>query len=230
MPTDTSDQQITMPVDADAADNPVAFANAVADIESRLVLRYVDEADRTTRHPAPVEGQISYLQTENRTDLYAPDWISLYTRSFYSMLRKGADQTLSSNTSLTNDTALVAALPISQTFGFRLNLFYDGPDAGDIKFAIAAPAGATGVCGVQAISTAGVAGVGTGQYSATAALGTAIACGTTGAGNRLLALIEGEVTMGATAGNLQLQWAQNTPDAGTTAVRARSRMFVWRIL
>lgn len=234
MPADTSDQQITLPIGADAADNPVAFINMVADVESRLALRYTDTADRTTRHPAGVENQISGLGTENRFDVFdGTNWISLHPRAMYAYIRKTANQSVNSGTTgttLINDTALLAALPTAGTFGFVVNVFYDGPDAGDIKFAVATVAAMTGTYGVHAISTAGASGVGTGQFSATTTLGTAIACGATGVGTGLLAIIKGEVTMGGTAGNLQLLWAQNTADAGNTTVRARSSMEVWRIL
>lgn len=234
MSTDTTDQQITIPSGTDAADNPVAFANMVADVESRLVLRYTDLADRTTRHPASVENQVSGLGTENRFDAFdGANWISLHTRALFAYARKSANQSVSSastGTTLINDTALLVALPTAGTFGFTLNLYYDGPDAGDIKFAFPTIAGMTGTYGVHAISTAGAAGVGTGQFSATTTFGTAIAAGTTGVGTGLLAIIKGEVTMGGTAGNLQLQWAQNTADAGSTTMRARSSMEAWRIL
>jgi hypothetical protein len=233
MSTTTSDQQITIPVGTDAADAPVAFTNQTSGLESRLVLRYTNEADRTARHAVGIENQVSGLATENRLEVYdGTNWISLYTRSRYAYVRKTANQSVSSastGTTLINDTALLVALPAAGIFGFALDIFYDGPDAGDIKFAFTAPALATGTYGVHAISTAGAATVGTGQYSATTTFGTAIACGTTGVGTGLLAIIKGEITMGGTAGNLQLQWAQNTADASNTTVRSRSRMEAWRV-
>lgn len=233
MPTNTSNQGITLPVGPDAADAPVGFTNQTAGIESRLVMRFTDTADRTARLAVPVEGQFSHLGTENRLEVYdGTNWISAYSRGLYAMVRKAANQSVNSagtGTTLTNVTDLVVALPTAGVFGWRADLFYDGPDAGDIKFAYTAPAGATGTYGVQAISTAGAGAVGTGQYGATTTFGTALVCGATGVGTGLLARMAGEITMGGTAGNLQLQFAQNTADASNTTLRARSRMEVWRI-
>lgn len=233
MPTNTPNQGITLPLGPDAADAPVGFANQTAGLESRLVMRFVDAADRTARVAVPVEGQFSHLGTENRLEVFdGTNWVSAYSRGLFALTRKSANQSVNSagtGTTLVDVTGLVVALPTAGLFGWRATLFYDGPDAGDIKFAYTAPAGATGTYGVQAISTAGAAAVGTGQYGATTTFGTAIVCGTTGVGTGLLGIMEGEITMGGTAGNLQLQFAQNTADAANTTLRARSRMEVWRI-
>lgn len=233
MPTNTSNQGITLPVGADVADAPVAFANQTSGLESRLNMRFTDTADRTARVPVPVENQVSLLGTENRTEVYdGTNWVSEYSRSMFAMVRKTANQSVSSGTTgttLVSATDLVATLPTAGIFGFRAALFYDSPDAADIKFAFPTIAGMTGTYGIHGISTAGAGGVGTGQFSATTTFGTALICGGVGAGNGLLALIFGEVTMGGTGGALQLQFAQNTADAGNTTLRARSRMEVWRV-
>lgn len=230
MPTNTSNQGIQLPVGADTADGPVAFTNQTAGVEGRLVMRFASIADRTARVPVPIEGQVSHLADVDRIEVYdGTNWISLYTRSRYAFVRKSVNESLNTNTVLQNDDVLFAPLPTAGIFGFALDIFYDGPDAGDIKFAFTAPAGATGIYAAHAISTAGAAAVGTGQFGGTTTFPNTLICGTTGTGTPLLAIIKGEITMGGTAGNLQLQWAQNTSDATNTTVRARSRMEVWRI-
>lgn len=229
MPTDTPDQQITMPVDADTADNPVAFASAVGDFEHLLVRHYTDEADRTTRMLTLVENDISTLGTENRAEIYnGSAHISLYTRSLFLFTRKTAVQNVGpSNTTLQNVTDMVATLPgiTGAIFGWRSTVFYDGDGTADIKFAHTIPAGATMTWAVAGFATNSIDPV----FSGTTVSGTAIALGAIGVGSTNVALIEGEITMGATAGNLQLQAAQNTSTAAATNVQARSRMEVWRI-
>ena len=73
MSTVTPDQGIVIPIGTDAADNPQAFIDQTAGVESRLVLRYTNLADRTARHTAPVEGQITDLAAESRMDAYDGD-------------------------------------------------------------------------------------------------------------------------------------------------------------
>mgnify|MGYP000288100603 CR=1 FL=1 len=93
MPTDTPDQQITTPVDADAADAPVGFLATVADVEPRLVRRYVDEADRTARMLSLTENAVSTLGTENRAEIYdGAAHVSLVTRAVYARSRVTATQ------------------------------------------------------------------------------------------------------------------------------------------
>lgn len=229
MPTDTPDQQITMPVDADTADAPVAFVSAVGDFEHLLVRHYLNEADRTTRMLTLVDNDVSALATEARVDIWnGAAHISLYTRSLFAFARKTAVQNFqATGTTLTNVTGLSAALPgtTGAIFGWRSVIFYDGDGTADIKFAYTIPAGATMTWGLGGFATNSTDP----NFSGTTVSGTAISLGAIGIGNTNVAFFEGEVTMGATAGNLQLQAAQNSAVAAATNVQARSRMEVWRI-
>lgn len=230
MPVNTTDQQITLPIGADAADNPVAFVNQTLDIESRLALRYTDEVDRTTRHPSSIEGEVSHLADVDRYDIYdGANWISLFTRSFHTFARKSASQALTlSNTSLQNVTGLVSSLPATGVFGFTGTVFYDTSATADLKLAFTIPAGATMEWGLMGAATAG-GGSGDGTFLTATASAAAIPVGGAGVGTGLWAQIEGEVNTTGTAGNLQLQAAQNTSDATQSTIHARSRLRVWRI-
>lgn len=229
MPTTTADQGLTEPVDLDTADNPVAFVNLVGGVEQRLVRRYTDEADRTTRMLTLVENAVSTLATENRAEIYdGTNHISLYSRALYANLRKTSDQNVGpSNTTLANVTDLVAALPTANgaIFGWQAVIFYDAATAADIKFAFTIPTGATMRWGIIG---AGTATVGDPAWTTQTASGTATAIGGNGVGTVLMTIIHGELTLGANPGNLQLQAAQNTSDATATTVFTRSRMQVWR--
>ena len=57
---------------------------------------------------------------------------------------------------------------------------------------------------------------------------TVQAMGGNGATTPLGALVSGTVITGATAGNLQLQWAQNTSNATAASVLAGSALTAWR--
>jgi hypothetical protein len=229
MPTDTSDQQITMPVDADSADNPVAFVNSVADIETRLVRRYTSEADRTARMLSLSENDISTLATEDRAEIYnGSAHVSLYRRSLFALARKTANLTLTQNsTALQNVTELLAAVPTAGTFGFRAVIYYSSATVADIKFAFLLPAGGTVLWGGIGVVTGGGAS-GDANFATAAASDATVPYGGNAVGVVLNLQIEGEYTAGGTAGNLQLRAAQNTADLSNTVIHAGSRLEVWR--
>lgn len=233
MPTTTTDQGITIPVDADSADNPVAFTNNVAGIEQRLVRQYTNEADRTARMLVLPENAMSGLATENRLDVWdGAAHVSLYHRSVFANLYRTADSAaLVSNTTLQNDTDLAIALPTAGRFQFEAVIFYDSSTTADFKAAFTVPAGATLRWGGIGASTTVSGGVGPGQFSVAIASGAAIVYGGSGTGtaNTLILKISGTVVMGGTSGPLWFQWAQNTSDATNTIVRANSRLTAWRV-
>jgi hypothetical protein len=228
MPVVTPDQGLSLPIFADAASNPAAFTNFVAGVEPRLVRLYADEADRTARQLVVAENELSALATENRVEVYnGATNISLHTRAMYLSTRVAADQVLTaSSVVLQNVTNMAAALPatVGAIFRWRSHIFYDATTVADIKFAYTIPAGATMRWGINALGPAGVNPI----YTAIVGSGTATPVGALGIGSVLTALIEGEVTMAAAAGNLQLQAAQNAAEASVTTVFARSCMEVWR--
>lgn len=236
MPTDTPDQQITKPVDADTADNPVAFNSSVADIEQRLVRMYTDEADRTARMLVLNNGSLSMLTAptvgSQRTEVYdGTNHVSLFTRSVWGRNRKTADQNVGpSNTVLANITGMSIPLPgtTGAIFQFEAVAYYNSNTTADIKFAFTIPAGATMRWGGTGLSTGAGSVSGDATFPSITGSGTSAAFG--GAAADAWAYFQGEVTMGVTAGNLQLQAAQQTSDASATNVLARSRIMAYRIL
>lgn len=228
MPAVTPDQGLSLPIDADVADNPVAFNNFVAAVEPRLVRLYTDTADRAARQLVVAENELSGLATENRVEVYnGAANVSLHTRAVHTTTRIAVDQVLTaSSTVLQNVTSMLATLPgtTGAVFAWRGHVFYDATTTADIKFAFTIPAGATMRWGMSALGPGGTNPI----YTSITGSGTAIAAGALGIGSVLWAPFSGEVTMAATAGNLQLWAAQNTADASVTTVFARSFMEVWR--
>lgn len=233
MSTNTPDQAITIPAGGDTADNVVAFTNFVADVEPRLVRSYTNEADRTAKMLVLAENGISTLGSENRAEIYdGTNQISLHTRSLYAYSRVTSDQLLTmSSTALQNLTNLVVSLPgdSGAIFRFRAFVYYDSATAADLKLAFTIPTGATMKWGVVSGLAAGASGsTGDGQFAAQTASAAATAIGGAGVGTALLCTVEGEVTMNTTAGDLQMQAAQNTSDATQSTVQARSYIEAWR--
>lgn len=233
MPTDTTDQQITTPTGTDAADNPVAFVNQVADLEPRLVRRYTTEADRTARMLSLTENAISTLATEDRVDIYnGTNHISLHSRALFANKFRTVDAAAINNSvALVSDAVLFAALPTAGRFQFDLTLFYDSSTTADFKVAFTIPAAAVIRWGGVGPSTTVASGVGPGQFSVAIGSGTTIVYGGSGVGtgNTVAIMVRGNVLMGGTAGNLQVQYAQQVADPTDTVVRAHSRLQVWRV-
>lgn len=233
MPTDTTDQQITIPVDADSADNPVAFVNNVADVEQRLVRRYTNLADRTARMLVLNENDVSTLAAEDRVEVYdGANHISLAQRALFAAPFRTADSAaIVSNTVLASDSVLTVAVPTAGRFQFDLTLYYDSSGTADLKVAFVWPAGATGRWGMHGPATTVATGVGDGVFNTVASSGTAIVIGGSGNGasNITMAIARGSLLMGGTSGTFAVQFAQNVSDATNTIIRADSRLQVWRV-
>jgi|SoiMetStandDraft_5_1073268.scaffolds.fasta_scaffold20371_2 hypothetical protein len=210
----------------DPANLPSAQAAWDGVMENRLAQRYASEADRTARNPAPNEGEISHLLDVDRYEVFdSANWISLYRRSLYALIRKTADQTVNNSTVLVNDTQFVVPLPTAGIFQWHHLVFCDTDATADIKFAYTIPAGATMRWGAIGPATTAVAGIGDGNFNSVTASGTANAYGS---GTVPVVSIYGEITMGGTAGNLQFQFAQNVAVVANTTVNTRSRLEIWR--
>lgn len=234
MPANTTDQQITYPIGTDTANNPVAFTSMLAGVETRLVLKYANEADRAARHTAPQEGDLTGLAAENRYDTYdGANYVSTFTRSlFFAATRTTDSANIISSTGLVADTVMTCPLPTVGRFEWNAVWFYDSSTTADFKFAMSWPAAVTNPrWGIQGLATGATLTTGDGQFGTANASGTALAVGGAGVGtaNTLMALASGTVTMGGTAGNLVVSYAQNTVDATNSVCRIGSRLHVWRV-
>lgn len=133
-------------------------------------------------------------------------------------VRNTALQTVNNSTTLVNATSLVLALAANEIVAFMAQVFYTGNGTADIQIAFTVPAGATirwnNAGGVRNTTAGTVAFV-----AAVTASGTSMAFegGTNGT-----ATLIGTVVNSTTAGNLQLQFAQNTADASNTDLQANS--------
>jgi len=236
MPVNSANQGIPEQQGADPANLPSAQVSWDGVMENRLWQRYASEADRTARNPAPNENEASALADVDRVDIWnTANWISLYHRALNIEVEVTGDQTLAaSSIALQNVTALVCPLPTAGTFRFELDFFIDATTASDCRLAFTWPAGVTNArWGAIGPALTIAAGVGDGVFGPvqTASAGF-IAFGTSGTGtaNSVYIHAHGRLTMGGTAGNLQVQACQNAVDASAIVVRIGSALRVWRTL
>lgn len=221
------DQGITLNVGTDPANYPSAQNSMFAGILSRLNLRYANEATRTANHPVSVTNEVSWLTAEARGDVYdGANWVSLFHRSNFSVLRVVNQAVASNSTALANVAGVSVALPTAGRFHWRALVWASSPTTGDIKYAYTIPVGAAMRWSVMGLEAA--AGSTFTAASATASA-AALPIGCLGAGTVTVTQLDGEITMGGTAGNLQLQAAQNTADAGVTNI-ALVKQWLWREL
>jgi hypothetical protein len=226
MTTLSPNQGITLQAGTDPANLPGAQVAWDATMENRLAQRYASIADRTARNAAPNEGELSHLADVDRVEIFdSVNWISAYRRAHWAYIRKSADQFVSATTVLTNDTELLAAMPIAGTFSWESIIFCGSNDTADIQIAFTWPAGATVRWGSHGLATTAVAGVGDMHIDTETVSGNTNQHGCNGAN---LITAYGDIVMGGTAGNLQMQFTQNTNTVVNTTIQRGSRMRVWR--
>ena len=221
MSTVTPNQQIIVPTLADAANNPTAFNDMIAGVESRLVLRYTTNLDRTTRNPAPVFGQLSVVGTNSWYDRWnGTKWIPATPIK----VAKTANQVVNNSTTLVNDLHLVAALPAINTY-YHVAIIarYTSSTTADIKFSLTLPAGATGFIGGPGLTTAAAGQTADADFEAVT-IPAVRPYGGAGGATFTLVTLNATILTGANAGNCQLQWAQNALDATNTTIFAQSLM------
>jgi hypothetical protein len=133
---------------------------------------------------------------------------------------KSADQSVTSNTSPVNDSQLKFAVAANEKFLFQVWLYTTSANSTPcMVYTASGPSGSTVVWSPPDVYTS--------------AGGTANSTGATGGttlthfvdGNTRIAVMFGTITNGSTAGDLQIQWAQNTSSATATTVKAGSYIY-----
>lgn len=137
------------------------------------------------------------------------------------LVRKTADESVTSSTTLQNDTHLLFAVAANEVWLFEAFLAVEGSDAGDFKLAFKVPSGATLIWAAH--------GVRTGATTATDDINAIVievddspATYGSAAASDVGIFVKGTIVNGANAGDLQLRWAQATSDGTPTKVLANS--------
>lgn len=139
---------------------------------------------------------------------------------------KPADQSVTSSTTLVNDSDLSLSLPASTTWVFFGMLGVTGAaiSTGDIKVNFTVPTGSTLVYEAFGFSPSGT----TTQMNTVRPAGTTSSVGVNGTSESPVILL-GSLVVSTTAGNLQLQWAQNVSSGTSTTVKTGSFLTSWQI-
>ncbi len=137
-------------------------------------------------------------------------------------IRKTADESVTSSTTLQNDDQLTFSIGANETYIYHIIMNATMASAGSIKYTVTAPSGAT--CST---SSFGIDSTGSGGELLNAGCGTSGFYG--GTGTTSYETIDGTVTTGATPGTVTLQWAQNSSNGTATVVKAGSQLVAYKV-
>ena len=132
------------------------------------------------------------------------------------IVRKSADQTVNNSITLVDDDELLFAVGANEVWDVWLFLRLISDSTPDLKFAFTVPPSGTIIILVAYASLQP-------QTDGT----TAVVLSTSGAAQQYL--LHCQYVGGATAGNVQFQWAQNTADASDTKVLANSSIIAHKL-
>lgn len=142
------------------------------------------------------------------------------------IVRKTADESLSASTTLQDDNDLVLALAANEVWLVHYALRYSSPTAADLKVAFTFPSGGEIEFHSSHKTSTGASDdldwLGTTTPTASQSFGSITT-------SVQFARIDGLFVNGGTAGNLTLQWAQVTSDAGSTIMKAHSTLWAVKL-
>lgn len=210
-----------MPYTTLVAGTTITASWANASVRDQSVTPFATAAARTSAITSPVTGMLSHRADGFAFEGYdGTGWVLAAQHQVF--VRKTADETLSSNTTLQNDDALLWAVRSNAVYIMHLWVLYQSGTAGDFKMGFTVPASTT-MAWAWFGSDTNLAVVNAGPFnesSSTAAGGSTA---------NLWAHVHGVITTSATSGNVQFQWAQNSSDGTSTIVRAGSYGYLHRV-
>jgi hypothetical protein len=131
------------------------------------------------------------------------------------LVRKTALETVNNSTTLQNDDEIFWTPATSAVYQLELVVMYNSGTIPDLKLAFTVPTGAALTWAALYVDPSS----GSMTVSANLTTGVLAIGGTAG---DVHCLVQGVLVMSTTAGNLQLQWAQNTANASNSNVLAGS--------
>jgi len=133
------------------------------------------------------------------------------------VVRKTADESVTSSTTLQNDDHLTVAIGASQVMAIRYILFVDAGATGDLKLGLSVPASGTYRCGAGHVSN-NVSS----SFAVQATSTTSVSVGGLGAGTIYEYVLDCTVVNSTTPGNVVLQFAQDVSDGTATTLKTNS--------
>lgn len=166
----------------------------------------------------PVNGMQIYNSTLSQVEIYANGAWRPHLQQ--KLVVKSADETVNNSATLQNDDELKFAIGANEVWRFQLFLLINSGATPDFKYGFTMPTGGDVIMTAahrNPSNTSVVTGYSISQASAPISVrGIGV--------DFAYVLNEGIAVNGATPGNLQLQWAQNTADASDTKLLKNSML------
>jgi hypothetical protein len=193
-----------------------AIPNTIIDAKGDLIA--ATAADTPARLAVGTNGQVLTADSTAATGLA---WATASAGATIKSVRKSSNQSVTSSTTVANDSQLKFAVEANATYLFHVWLWvYAADGTPDIKLTFTGPSGSTLVWSPSTLY---------GTSDGTTALGTVSAATVTlnafVDANERNQLYFGSILNGATAGDVTLQWAQNTSSGTATTVKAGSYIY-----
>lgn len=166
-------------------------------------------------------GSNGTVLTADSTAATGVAWATPAAGATVKSVRKSSDQTVTSSTTLVNDSQLKFAVAANETYIFQAWLYtYAADGTPDIKVTFTGPSGSTVLwSSSQVIFNAG------GSTTLTVVSSGGTTADLLVDANFRAIQLYGTILNSSTAGDVQLQWAQNTSSANGTSVKAGSSIF-----
>lgn len=229
MSTNTPIAGLPSPQLTDSPNIETAVGGLASAVDSLLVPRYATTANRDAAITAPVFGSMAAVSGTGELYMYTGTaWVSARARWKF----KTVAEVVTGSATIQNDDDLVASVEASSSYQYRAILFATHSTTGDIKIAWTIPAGSTHARLCYGTTSDG-SGSASAAYTAVSVTNRSRGSATENSYDLTTShnvMIEeyGVLTTAGTAGNLQLQWAQNSA-AGTTTVAAGSSLQIWKV-
>lgn len=154
-------------------------------------------------------SQLAYIDKDGNASFAAGS-------NTWKIVGKTSDETITSDSTLSNDAVLLFPVAASTKYAFRFMVFFSSGGSEDFQFTVTCPSAPTAFRFThQSFATGGsfVAGIESTSGAANSVLGT---------GGNGYVVIEGFLQNGANSGNVTLQWAQTSSGGSDTTVYAGS--------
>lgn len=167
---------------------------------------------------------VLYFATDTRALSYdnGSAWVEIQIAP--TVKNKTSDETVNNSTTLQDDNDLVVAILANETWVVEMTLLVTTDAGADFKLQVNGPSGASGY--VTAITPRYEAGAPANLVSGGAALGSPISIASTATSYTIK--VTAVVRNGANAGNITLQWAQDTAVVADTKVLTDSYLVAMR--
>lgn len=218
-----------MPYTTVVAGTTITAAWGNANVRDQVVTPFATASARTSAVSSPVSGMVSTRTDVGIVEAYdSTAWqpVGYYPAWLY--VRKTADQSVTSSTTLVDDNQLLLSVAANAVYEMRMFIIYTAASAGDLNMTFTGPASATLDWNVGGLSgTSGTSPDGVTWWGANTIGGNDSVNG--GGATSMVARPVGILITAGTSGTFKMRWAQAASSGTATTVKTGSVMILQRV-